>query len=257
MGSADKGLLRICFLGNLEVRFDSVLLPKFPTRKSTALFAKLVLNAGHIFQRDVLGNLFWGSVSTDKAKKCLRTELWRIRSILDHVGVDPDSFFLVGKHSIGFKSDSLYELDVNAFECNLVRLLKIVPEELSVSDFRKLLDSVEMYKGYLLENVYEDWFVAQREVLHSQYMMALEHLMKYYKHNNNLDTAINFGQKLLCHDPLLEHIHLELIRCQYMKGNRPGAIKQYIKCRDILSEELGVSPMMETESVYRSILVNQ
>ena len=235
----------------------TLVLPKFSTKKSSLLFARLVLNAGHLFQRDALVDVFWSNISPDKAKKCLRTDLWRMRNVLDDAGVDPDLFLIAEKNGIEFKSDSKYELDVDKFESILAGLLKLSPDELSLNDCSLLLDCVDMYRGDLLEGFIDDWCITRREVLRTQYLMALERLMRYYQYHGDIDLAISYGQQLLCHDPFLEHIHLELIRSHYLKGNRPAAIKQYVNCRDILREELGVSPMEETERVYQLVISNK
>ena len=112
MDKQHNGTLRICLFGDIELKYDSIILPKFSTKKSSSLFARLVLNAGYLFQRDALVDAFWSNISPDKAKKCLRTDLWRLRNVLDDAGVDPDLFLIAEKNGIGFKSDSKYELDV-------------------------------------------------------------------------------------------------------------------------------------------------
>ena len=87
--------------------------------------------------------------------------------------------------------------------------------------------------------------------------LALELLLRYHMYTEQWNSAISYGLQLLCHDPLLEHIHLELMRCYCAKGNRPAAINQYLNCRRLLKEELGVSPSMETEQTYRTLISHQ
>lgn len=253
MESCDK-VLYISLLGDLEIRKGKEILPKFTTEKASSLFSQLVLNPGKYFSRDTLAEMFWGDLPVDKGKKCLRTDLWRIRKIVDSENVDNQSYFIVKKGHIGFDNQSNYWLDVEEFEEKLAALSHQPIDALDEEDFQALCSCVDLYRGDLLESLYDDWCCLQRETLRSQYLTALEILMRYYKYHAEWDLAIICGQQLLSQDQLLEHIHLELIRCHYFKGNRPAAIKQYIVCRRLLRDELGVSPMDETEQVYRTIL---
>ncbi|MBT8440105.1 MAG: hypothetical protein KJO91_10290 [Gammaproteobacteria bacterium] len=253
MTSSDETLY-ISLFGDLEIRQGKTLLPKFTTQKSMSLFSKLVLNPGKYFSRDYLAEMFWGNMPIDKARKCLRTDLWRIRKIIDSNRNIEQSYFLHKKGHIGFNGKSGYWLDVEDFEEKLTLLSHLSIDEIDDEGFQILQSCVDLYKGDLLETLHDDWCCLQREALRSQFLTALEILMRYHKHHSDWTLAITCGQQLLVHDPLLEHVHLELIRCHYMKGNRPAAIRQYIECRRLLSDELGVSPMDETERVYRTIL---
>ena len=253
MTSSDD-ILYITLFGDLEIRQGNTLLPKFATQKAISLFSKLVLNPGKYFSRDSLAEMFWSNMPIEKAKKCLRTDLWRIRKIIDSTRDDDQSYFLQKKGYIGFNGQSGYWLDVHDFEEKLALLSHLSVEEIDDEGYQTLQVCVDLYKGDLLETLHDDWCCLQREALRSQYLTALEILMRYHKHRQDWTLAITCGQRLLLHDPLLEHVHLELIRCHYLKGNRPAAIKQYVECRRLLRDELGVSPMEETERVYRTIL---
>ncbi len=253
MGSS-ANVLYISMLGDLEIRKGKEKLPRFSTQKANSLFGKLVLNPGKYFPRDVLAEMFWGDLPADRARKCLRTDLWRVRKIIDRENTDDQSYFISRKGYVGFNSRSSYWLDVEEFEEKLAVLCHQSIDEINEDGYQALCLCVDLYRGDLLETLQDDWCILQREALRSRYLSALEILMRYHKHLNEWDLAITYGQQLLSHDPLLEHVHLELIRCHYLKGNRPAAIKQYIDCRGLLRDELGVSPMDETEQVYRTIL---
>ena len=254
MANVHNGTLTIRLFGEIELSKGANVLPRFPTRKSTALFSALVLNSGRIFHRDTLAEMFWGDLSIEKAKGCLRTDLWRIRNMLGLKEVSSEHYLLINKNSIGFNNEASYELDVEQFEKKVTNLLKRPPQELTNEESKILQESINLYRGDLLETCQDDWCVLQRESLRIKYLSALELLMRYYQCHGALDYAIEYGQKLLSHDPLLEHIHLELMHCYCMKGNRLAAIRQYILCRNLLREELGVSPMGEVEQAYRAIL---
>jgi DNA-binding SARP family transcriptional activator len=60
-------------------------------------------------------------------------------------------------------------------------------------------------------------------------------------------------QTILAQNPYQEVAHRGLMRCYYRLGDRSAAIRQYQVCAKTLREELGVSPMSETEELYRQI----
>ena len=68
------------------------------------------------------------------------------------------------------------------------------------------------------------------------------------------EQALGVSHILLGIDPLQEHIHRAVMRCHYLMGNRPAAIKQYATCFQLLHQELAVEPMEETTRIYETIL---
>ena len=88
-----QDILTISCFGTLELRRAGRLLPPFPTRRSKLLFAYLILHRGRPQSRDVLLGTLWGDEPETAARKHLRTELWRLRSVLEPRG-DPRKTFL-------------------------------------------------------------------------------------------------------------------------------------------------------------------
>ena len=246
--------LCISLFGEIKITKGTLHFPAFPTQKSRALFARLVLNAGRVFSREYLSELFWSQSNSDKARKCLRTELWRIRSVLEPGSDSNDNYLLVDNTGISFNSESNYWLDVADFESSLSRIRYQSQIDFTEQDCRSLKECIAYYKGDLLGLLRGDWFLLRREELRSQYLIALEMLVLYYMSNQDWNNAIIYANRLLSQDALLEHIHVYLMRCYHFKGHRPAAIMQYQQCKKLLSEELGVSPMPETESAYLDII---
>ncbi|MCW8934380.1 MAG: BTAD domain-containing putative transcriptional regulator [Gammaproteobacteria bacterium] len=246
--------LYVSLFGEVKLKYENIILPDFPTHKSKALFAKLILHAGHYFSRDSLAEAFWGDLPMDKARKCLRTELWRLRRTLDYYQSCSSSYLLVNKNGICFNAESNFTLDVQLFERKLLKLSQTEIESYTDSDCADLNQCIELYTGDLLESLPGEWCLLRREELRSHYLIVLELLLQFYMLKQNWNKAILFAQQLLSHDALLEHIHLSLMRCYYAQGNRTAAINQYQNCRILLRDELGVSPMQDTEYVYHSII---
>jgi DNA-binding SARP family transcriptional activator len=94
--------LGIRVLGNLVIHRGGVPLPNFPTRRSEALFAYLVIHRDRLVHRDVLCGEFWGDHPDAQARKSLRTALWRIRSVIEADPSDRGVLVRVEGDQIGF-----------------------------------------------------------------------------------------------------------------------------------------------------------
>lgn len=114
-------------------------------------------------------------------------------------------------------------------------------------------EAVALYRGHLLEGPYDGWCLEARERLHTLLTSSLEKLLAFYQLEGDWLAAIAYGKELLRHDPLNEHAHRSLMECYWQLRDRVAAMRQYNRCADVLSHELGVPPMPETAALYREI----
>lgn len=243
--------LQIHMFGGLDVVRGNRRIPPFATQKARALFAYLVLNRSRAHTRDSLVGVFWGERPEPIAKKCLRTDIWRVRHALSD---DAEAVLLLEDHKIAFNSALPHWIDVAEFEDLLSRVRPVEPEQMLPEEAVALEAAVDLYRGDLLEGIYEDdWFLYERERMRLLYLTALERLMRYRQGREEWGEAAAIGQRLLSADPLREHVHRELIRCYYRQGNRPAALRQYAQCESILRTELDIEPMAETRRLVDEI----
>ena len=113
---------------------------------------------------------------------------------------------------------------------------------------------VAAYRGDLLETVYSDWCLLWRESLRAQHTEAHEFLLAAAIARRDWAGGLRHGRALLALDPLLEHVHREIMRCHFHNGDRPLAMRQYALCEQLLREELDVEPMDETRRIQETIL---
>jgi DNA-binding SARP family transcriptional activator len=247
------GILKIHLFGQLEVHRGEELHDSFPSRKSRDLFCYLALRRQYRHPRQSVANILWGDYSEEQARRCLRTELWRMRTYIEpekHEG----QYIISAGDRVGFNPHSEYWLDVEEFEDNVSNLYtlyspQIIEKKSYLSIIGKLAYAVGLYRGDLLEGCYEDWCIAERERLESLQLDTLTKLMEIYGTLGVYDEAIRFGSRIIAHDPLMEHIHRELMTLYYLAGNRGAALRQYDFCHNILARELDVDPMDETVSI--------
>jgi DNA-binding SARP family transcriptional activator len=246
--------LRIHLFGNLDVFRDGEPLPGFPTQKTRGLFAFLALNRDRRHSREVLVGRFWGERPEGVARKNLRTDLWRIRSVLEPRGVEPGWCLTVSHDEVSFNQGAHHWLDIHDFEAKLDRAAAGPRPELRDEQARLLSDAVALYRGDLLEGVYDDWCVFERERLRLRYLDALERLMRHHECRGEWTETAAWGQRLLAHDPLREHVHRAVIRSSISRGDRASAVRQYETCARLLRRELDAGPMEETRALVAPLL---
>jgi DNA-binding SARP family transcriptional activator len=59
---------------------------------------------------------------------------------------------------------------------------------------------------------------------------------------------------ILNRDPYREDAHRQLMDAYARTGNRDAIRQQYDKLKTLLSDELGVDPLPETEATYRRLM---
>lgn len=220
-----------------------------------ALFAYLLLQRNRCHPREALAGLFWGNQAEEKARKCLNTALWRLRSALEPEDVAPGTYLTTtASGEIGFNRESRYWLDVAAFETQASHALARPATELEAAGIQELEQAVQLYTGDLLEGFYDDWALRERERLRHLYLSSLTCLMRYYRHHHLYESSLAYGRQVLQHDPLREEIHREMMRLYLESGQRSLAIQQYETCCEVLAQELGIPPMEETQALYHQIL---
>jgi DNA-binding SARP family transcriptional activator len=247
--------LRICLFGNLEVQSSVGSVCLFPTDKSRRLFAFLVLNSHRRYARESLAANFWQRCGKATALKSLRAELWRMRQALELAG-SPNCFH-VNRYEVGFNRAAAESIDSEEFEARIAPLSSRRGADLDESEARIIQDAVALYRGDVLEDVYDDWAIVYRERMRELYLQALEILICFHAGKSSWCEAVLHTQRLLSIDPLREHIQRQLIRFHYLRGDRAAAMRQYALCRDLLAHELDVQPMTETQELYRSIVTQQ
>lgn len=248
------GILQVALLGGVRVTHNDWLNEAKLTREIEALLAYLLLQRHRAHSREVLADVFWGEQSHEKARRALNTALWRLKKVLEPEGT-PTGTYLFSAHSgeVGFNRQSQYWLDVEVFEQEVNHLITYPPEDADDSNIQEFEKTLDLYKGELLEDLYEDWALRERERLRAIYLKSLMYLMHYYKFQKSYEKASAYGQQILNFDPIREDVHREMMGIYLESGQRALAARQYGVCQLALAKELGISPMEETQTLYAHI----
>jgi DNA-binding SARP family transcriptional activator len=249
------GILQVGLFGGVRATLNDWITEIQLTRENQGLLAYFLLQRHKLHSREILADLFWGHHSQEKARGSLNTALWKLKKALEPESIRAGTY-LKNSHSgeVGFNKDSPYWLDAEVFERGIneivVRPFQTV-EEVHLVALNKVL---ELYKGDLLEGVYSDWALRERERLRTLYLKSLIYLLQFHGFRGAYEKAIAYGQQVLALDPLREEIHRELIRLYWKNGQRALAVRQYETCRSILAKELRIAPLEDTQRLYTQIV---
>lgn len=251
-------LLRISLFGCVKIEHDNWLTEAKAPPVAQALLAYLLLKPRLYHPREMLVDIFWSHQDEDKARRCLSTALWRLRRVLEPEGVPKGNYLLTtSPGEIGFNWQSLHWLDVKSFKKGVEQALKKTVTNVTPAEVQKLKAALDLYKGDLLEEFYDDWVLLEREYLRRLYLDGLTWLMRYYKYQGDTQQSLSYGQQILQYDPLCEDIHREIMKLYIDNGQWAKAVYQYQVCQNILDTELNISPMAETQALYRQITASQ
>jgi two-component SAPR family response regulator len=118
--------------------------------------------------------------------------------------------------------------------------------------------AISLYRGdYLVEDLYEDWTMVERERLSNAYMDMLGRLALYYMDSAQYQESIRACYRVLEKDRCHEDSYRVLMKCYSHLGLRGRALRQYRLCEKILREEYGTDPSPETQALYLSITSGQ
>ncbi|HEX2739075.1 MAG TPA: bacterial transcriptional activator domain-containing protein, partial [Rubrobacter sp.] len=145
--------------------------------------------------------------------------------------------------------------DVDEFDERHEKGLQLEKERRMMEAACEYERAIEIYRGdYLVEDLYEDWTMVERERLTNAYMDMLGRLAIHYMEVEQHQESIRACYKVLEKDRCHEDSYRLLMRCYARLGLRARALHQYRMCEQILGQEYATSPSPETRSLYVSLL---
>jgi DNA-binding SARP family transcriptional activator len=248
-------MLELKLFGAGQATYFERPLAGFPHQQAYALLCFLLLNRARAHPRERLAALFWGDHSESRARSCLNTALWRLRQTLEPDAARRGSYLVTtAAGEVGFNLASEHWLDVEDFEDACHRILAKPVEAMGAADVETLEQAIGLYAGDLLEGLYADWALRERERLQRLHLNSLGRLMGYHTLHRAFEAGLAWGRRILDRDPLREKIHRDMMRLYAANGQRALAVRQYRLCCEVLESELGIPPMEETQALYAQIV---
>jgi DNA-binding SARP family transcriptional activator len=98
------------------------------------------------------------------------------------------------------------------------------------------------------------WIEARRTKLRSLLARGLDVLSHISALNREPALAVQYAADIIQLEPFRESAYRHLMRLHVQMGNRGEALRVFGQCRELLRDELGANPSLETESLFLEIL---
>jgi DNA-binding SARP family transcriptional activator len=229
-------------LGGFELTYGDAHVGAINAPRLQTLLAYLLLHRSCPQSRRHLAFLFWPDSTEAQARTNLRHLLYE----LQHALPDADRCLLADTQRVQWRPDGPYTLDVADFEAAV-----------AAGDQAALQQAVELYRGDLLPDCYDNWIQPERDRLRRAYRDSLERLIALTEDARDLPAALTYAELLLRHDPLHETAYRHLMRLHALNGDRAAALHIYQTCVTVLRHELGAPPAAATRMLYERLLQDE
>jgi DNA-binding SARP family transcriptional activator len=246
----------VFFFGQFEMLCEGEAMQLGRNGKALTILKYLLANRSRPVSQDHLMGWLWPESNLKKARWSLNSAIHGLRKLIG--GCSPSL-------SAGYVTleDGYYRLspavrvwtDVEEFDERCEegrRLQKGGNVQAAAVEYER---AIELYRGdYLIEDLYDDWTMVERERLANAYMDMLGRLAVYYMESGKYQESIRDCYRVLAKDRCHEDSYRLLMRCYARLGLRGRALEQYRICEKILGQEYGTTPSSETRSLYAGIL---
>jgi len=251
--------LRAHFFGRFELLCNDEIIALGRNGKALAILKYLLANQGRPVSQDHLMGWLWPESNLKKARWSLNSAIHGLRKLLgDCPSLAPANYVLLEEGSYRLCPTIRVVTDVDEFEERYERgrsfeRARRMPE--AVAEYER---AIGLYRGeYLVEDLYEDWTMVERERHSNAYIDVLSRLTVHYMETGQHQECIRACYRVLEKDRCHEDSYRLLMRCYTRLGLRGRALRQYRLCEKILGQEYGTIPSPETRALYRSIAVGQ
>ena len=184
-----------------------------------------------------------------RGKTAFHTALSRLRKALR--GKERTIKYILLESSEYWLDTARFVLDVDEFEAALRQAREATSPTAAMAWYQRALSH---YQGEYLPNLYYDWVFPERRRLQQAYLDALVALAHLLANQGDHNSAAEHLEKAIALDPLNEELYLPLMQSYAAMGNRAEVARLYKRLSERLREELGVSPLPETQEAYKRLV---
>jgi DNA-binding SARP family transcriptional activator len=246
--------LQVRFFGHFEILCKGEPVDLWRKGKALAIFKYLLAHRDRRVSRDHLMEWLWPESTPERARSSLNVAICTLRRLLRECSAGLQDCILLEQGYYRLCRTVRVESDVEEFDLRYERGHRVEKTDRveGVAEYEK---AVELYRGeYLLEHLYEDWTIVERERLSNAYMDMLERLAVYYRETEQLRESIRTCYRILQKDRVHENCHLLLAEAYALLGSYGRASHQYRMFEGLLKSTHGTEPSVETRKRFEEVL---
>ena len=248
--------LRGRFFGHFELLCDGEPIHLGRNGKALAILKYLLAHRARPVSQDHLMGWLWPESSLKKARWSLNSAVHGLRKLLGDCPTSGEVCYVVLEEGYYRLSPGVWvATDVEEFDELYERGRGLERAGRAEDAAACYEEAIGLYRGdYLVEDLYEDWTMVERERLSNAYVDMLDRLAVHYLQSGQLRESVRACYQVLEKDRSHEDSHRLLMRCYVELGQRGRALRQYRLCERILAQEYGTAPSPETRSLYGELL---
>lgn len=254
----DRPLLRVHFFGRFELLRDGEAMSLGRNTRALAILKYLIARrTDRPVPQDYLMGWLWPESDPKRARWSLNSTVYALRKLLGSClpSLSASETILFGECGYRISPRVLLSADTDEFDSRYEkghRLEEAGRVSEAVAEYEK---AAELYRGdYLIEDLYEEWTMIERERLLDAYTDLLRRLAGHYLEAGRLRESVWTCYRVLEKNRCDEDIHRMLMKCFVRLGQRARALRQYGLCEGMLRQEYDMTPSPETRALYAIIL---
>ena len=248
---------RIYLTGSTAIELGECLIRErqFPGRQGRIAFVFLAVNRHRSIHRDELLGAIWPGDAPAQTDSGLDAILSKLRSMLKSAGLAaPEAGVTVNSKTIALQLPANAWIDLEAASNALDEAEGAVRRKDTITAWSMANVAVVISRRPFLADVEAPWIESQRAALRALQMRALQCLVSVSANNAEPLLAVQHAREMIELEPFRETAYQLLMKMHAAAGDRAEALRVFAKCRELLRDELGVSPSPQTEAVYLDIL---
>jgi DNA-binding SARP family transcriptional activator len=257
--SAVQPSLQVRFFGHFEMLCDGETMALGRNGKALTILKYLLANRSRPVSQDHLMGWLWPESNLKKARWSLNSAIHGLRKLLSGCSTSVSTNYVLLEDGYYRLSPSVrVTTDVDDFDSHHERGRRLEKDRRMREAAIEYERAVELYRGdYLIEDLYEDWTMVERERLANACIDLLDRLAIHYMEVGQHQESIRACYRVLEKDRCHEDSYRLLMECYARLGLRARALHQYRMCEQILEQEYGTSPSPETRSHYTRLLKDE
>ncbi|CAN5848983.1 hypothetical protein BH18ACT11_BH18ACT11_21500 [soil metagenome] len=256
---ASQPSLQVRFFGHFEMLCDGNAMHLGRNGKALTILKYLLANRRRPVSQDHLMGWLWPESNLKKARWSLNSAIHGLRKLLGGCSSALSTNYVTLEDGYYHLSEAVrIWTDVDELDERYETGRRLEREDRMPAAAVEYEKAIELYRGdYLIEDLYDDWTMVERERLSNAYMDMLGRLAVHHMESGQYQESIRGCYRVLEKDRCHEDSYRLLMRCYARLGLRGRALHQYRMCKQILDQEYGTSPSPETRSLYTSLLRDQ
>ena len=248
---------RIYLTGSIAIEHGKHLIRErqFPGRQGRTAFVFLAVNRHRSIHRDELLGAIWPDDAPAQTDSGLDAILSKLRGTLRSARLSKAKAGIsVTAKTIALQLPVHAWIDLDAAANALDEAEGALRRNDLVTTWSMANVAVVIARRPFVADLEAPWIEAQRTALRAIHMRALRCLVHVSANSGEPLLAVQHAREMIALEPFRETAYQLLMKMHAGAGDRAEALRVFATCRELLRDELGVSPSPQTEAVYLEIL---